>query len=71
MYTAFLLAMAAAKHSIYITNPYFVPEDKMIQTLIAAAQRNVRVVLLIPGAIDHNIVRQASRPSWDGCSRPA
>ncbi len=61
MYTAFLLAMAAAKYSIYITNPYFVPEDRMIQTLVAAAQRNVRVVLLIPGAIDHNIVRQASR----------
>ena len=66
MYTAFLLAMAAAKHSIYITNPYFVPEDKMIQTLIAAARRNVRVVLLIPGAIDHNIVRQASRSELGG-----
>jgi cardiolipin synthase len=61
MYSTFLLAMAASKKSIYITNPYFVPDDKMIQTLIRAAQRGVRVVLLIPGAIDHNIVRQASR----------
>ena len=61
MYTTFLLAMAAAKKSIYITNPYFVPEDKMVQTLLEARQRGVRIVLLLPGAIDHNIVRQASR----------
>lgn len=61
MYTTFLLAMASARRSIYITNPYFVPDAKMIETLIQARQRGVRVVLLLPGAIDHNIVRQASR----------
>jgi len=61
MYTMFLLAIASARQSIYITNPYFVPDDKMIETLIEAAQRGVRVILLLPGAIDHNLVRQASR----------
>lgn len=61
MYTMFLLAMASARRSIFITNPYFVPDDKMIDTLAQAAQRGVRVVLLLPGAIDHNLVRQASR----------
>ncbi|HZP37247.1 MAG TPA: phospholipase D-like domain-containing protein [Methylomirabilota bacterium] len=61
MYTMFLLAMASARHSIYITNPYFVPDEKMIETLIQARRRGVRVVLLLPGAIDHNLVRQASR----------
>ncbi|HEY7041986.1 MAG TPA: cardiolipin synthase [Methylomirabilota bacterium] len=61
MYTMFILAMASARHSIYITNPYFVPDDKMIGTLIEARQRGVRVVLILPGAIDHNLVRQASR----------
>ena len=60
-YTMFLLAMASARRSIYITNPYFVPDEKMAETLLQAAQRGVRVVLLLPGAIDHNIVRQASR----------
>jgi len=64
MYTMFLLALASARHSIHITNPYFVPDDKMISTLIAAAQRGVRVVLVIPGAIDHNLVRQASRSEF-------
>jgi cardiolipin synthase len=33
----------------------------MITTLVAAADRGVQVKLLIPGAIDHNLVRQASR----------
>jgi cardiolipin synthase len=61
MYTMFLLAMASARRTIYITNPYFVPDDRMIATLIQARQRGVRVVLLLPGAIDHNLVREASR----------
>lgn len=61
MYTMFLLAMASARRSIYITNPYFVPDEKMVLTLVQARRRGARVVLLLPGAIDHNIVRQASR----------
>jgi len=64
MYTMFLLALASARHSIHITNPYFVPDEKMINTLLAAANRGVEVVLLIPGAIDHNLVRQASRSEF-------
>jgi cardiolipin synthase A/B len=53
--------MSSARRSIYITNPYFVPDDKMIDALIEARRRGVRVVLLLPGATDHNLVRQASR----------
>lgn len=64
MYTMFLLAMASARRTIYITNPYFVPDDKMIETLVQARRRNVRVVLLLPGAIDHNLVREASRSQF-------
>jgi cardiolipin synthase len=61
MYTMFLLAIAAARHSIHITNPYFVPDERMRDQLLEAAGRGVRVVLLLPGEIDHNLVRQASR----------
>jgi cardiolipin synthase A/B len=64
MYTVFLLALSSARQSIHITNPYFVPDDKMIDTLLDAARRGVKVVLLIPGAIDHNLVRQASRSEF-------
>jgi cardiolipin synthase len=61
MYTTFLLAVNSAQRSIHITNPYFVIDQRMREALIAARRRNVRVMVLVPGAIDHNIVRQASR----------
>jgi cardiolipin synthase A/B len=64
MYTMFLLALASAQRSIHITNPYFVPDEKLMSTLIAAAHRGVRIVLIVPGAIDHNLVRQASRSEF-------
>jgi cardiolipin synthase len=61
MYTMFLLAISSARRSIYITNPYFVPDGAMEEALLAAVGRGVKVVVLVPGAIDHNLVRQASR----------
>ena len=64
MYTMHLLAMSAARRSIYITNPYFLPDGRMTQVLKDAPRRGVRVVVLLPGAIDNNIVRQASRSQF-------
>lgn len=61
MYTMFLLALSGARHSIHITNPYFLPDDRMIRALTEAAGRGVRVAILLPGAIDNNIVQHASR----------
>ena len=64
MYTTFLLAMSSARRSLYITNPYFLPEEKMLETLTGAAGKGARVVVLVPGVIDHNIVRRASRTEF-------
>jgi cardiolipin synthase len=64
MYTMFLLAMSSARQSIYITNPYFLPDARMTRALTEAARRGVRVVLLLPGAIDNRIVRHASRAGF-------
>jgi cardiolipin synthase len=61
MHTMYLLAIASAQRSVYLTNPYFLPDDPMEDALLAAAARGVRVVALTPGKIDHNIVRSASR----------
>ena len=69
MYTMFLLAMAVGPRSIHITNPYFLPDDKMIETLVAGARRGVRVVVLLPGEIDHNSSARRAGPSSAGCSR--
>jgi cardiolipin synthase len=57
----YLLAIAAAKRTIFLTNPYFLPDGRMEEELLAARRRNVRVVALTPGKIDHNLVRSASR----------
>ncbi len=64
MYTMYLLAVSAARRSIFLTNPYFVPDEKLAQALVNAVSRGVRVVALVPGKIDHNIVRQASRADY-------
>jgi cardiolipin synthase A/B len=60
----FLLAISSARRSIYLTNPYFLPDDRMIRALIEASERGVRIVALLPGAIDNNIVRHASRANF-------
>ncbi len=64
MYTAFLLAMASARRSIYVTNPYFILDDKMTEALLTAKNNGAKVVVLVPGKIDHNLVRQASRAEF-------
>jgi cardiolipin synthase A/B len=61
MHTMFLLAIASAQRSVLLTNPYFLPDRRMEKALLAAARRGVRVVALVPGKIDHNLVRSASR----------
>ena len=61
MYTMYLLAIASARRTVYLTNPYFLPDERMEEALLAAAARGVRVVALAPGKIDHNVVRAASR----------
>src|SRR4029078_137451 len=64
MYTSLLLAMSSARKSMYITNPYFVLDAKMSEALLATVRVGVRVVVLVPGAIGPNIVRQASRAQF-------
>jgi cardiolipin synthase len=61
MYTSLLLALSSARRSVFITNPYFLLDDKMTEMLERAAGRGARVVVLVPGVIDHRIVRHSGR----------
>jgi cardiolipin synthase len=61
IYTTLLLAIAAARQSITVTNPYFVPDDRIMGELVKAAGRGIHVRILLPGPIDNKIVRHASR----------
>lgn len=60
-YAMFLLAVEAARRSLDITNPYFLPDAAITDALIGAARRGVRVRILAPGPIDDNLVRRLSR----------
>jgi cardiolipin synthase len=61
VYTTFLLAIASARRSIEITNPYVLLDDQMIETLVQAARRGVQIRFLVPGVTDHPLVRYAGR----------
>ena len=45
-YLLFLLAIDGAHSSIYLTNPYFVPDNAMADALVRAAGRGVRVSVI-------------------------
>ena len=49
-----------AKSRLWISSPYFVPEESLINALHLAALRGVDVRLLVPQKPDHLIVRLAS-----------
>ncbi len=61
----YLLSIASAKRSVLIANAYFVPDAFAVRELVQAAQRGVRVELIVPGQkTDAVVVRWASRALW-------
>lgn len=54
-----------ARTRLIITTPYFVPSDVMLQALVSAAHRGVRVSLVLPERIDSLLVRQACRSYFE------
>lgn len=65
MHLMYLLAIAAAETFIDLEASYFVPDKLLIEALIAARKRNVRVRILVPGPhIDSITVKSASKADW-------
>ena len=63
-YVLFLLAIDAARSSILITNPYFVPDGRMTDAFVRAAKRGVDVQIITAGVVDTTVdrlVRKASQ----------
>ena len=50
-----------AKSNIYITTPYFVPPESIMDALKVAALSGIDIKILVPGRYDHLIVYYASR----------
>lgn len=58
---AILKMISMAKDHIYITTPYFIPPECIMEELKVAALSGVDVVILFPGEYDHMPVYYASR----------
>lgn len=61
----FLLSVAAARRTVRIANPYFIPDDLCRRTLVEARQRGVSIEIITPGPdIDQQLVRMVGRARW-------
>jgi cardiolipin synthase A/B len=61
----FLMSIEAARERILIANSYFVPDDRSVAALVAAAERGVAVEIIVPNHhTDMPLARRASRARW-------
>jgi cardiolipin synthase A/B len=61
----FQALIAAARKSIYITTPYFLPDRSMRDELVRAKNRGVTVKVIVPGKHgDHAMTRSSGRSTY-------
>lgn len=65
IYKSLVLAIQESKKSVHITSAYFVPDQQIVDALIAAARRGVDVRLVLPGVTDHGLVLHAGRAFYE------
>jgi cardiolipin synthase A/B len=58
-----IMAVYTAREELVLTTPYFVPSEILLMALASAAQRGVKVILVVPSRIDSRLVRHASQAS--------
>jgi cardiolipin synthase len=61
---AYLKAIGAARHEIVIASAYFLPGRRLRKALVHAAQRGVRVRLLLQGRYEYFMQYHAARPVY-------
>jgi cardiolipin synthase len=65
MQLLYLMSITAAGESIDLSASYFVPGPIAIASLVQAAERGVRIRIILPGRhMDREVVRRASRALW-------
>jgi cardiolipin synthase len=62
----FIAMMGAARHSLTVTTPYYVPDAAIQAALCAAAWRGVATTLVLPARNDNRAVAFASRSYYAG-----
>ena len=59
-----LTTIYAARRELIMTTPYFIPDEPLLVALKAAAQRGVKVKIIIPLKNDSLLVKYASRARY-------
>lgn len=62
---AYFTLISSAEKKIYITTPYFIPDESILMALKTAALSGVDVKLIVPGKPDKRIVYWASHSYFD------
>jgi cardiolipin synthase A/B len=65
----YLDAIEHARHHIYLTNAYFIPDRVILSALVAAAQRGVDVRVLLPWQSNHVTADWLARGYFGACLR--
>lgn len=60
-----LTTIYAARRELILTTPYFVPDNAILAALKSAAQRGVRVTVIVPKKNDSKLVHYASHAHYD------
>lgn len=62
----FKLAISAARKELIVQNPYFIPDGEIVGLLKRAAQRGVKIRIMLPGAVtDSSVVRHAGHRRFE------
>jgi len=65
IYQVLLTSIYTVRSELIITTPYFVPDESLLTALLSAAQRGVKVTVILPEKIDSLLVRYACRSYFD------
>ena len=65
LYQVLLSAIMDARSELVITTPYFGPDDGLLQALMAASHRGVKVTLIVPKRNDSTLVAWSSRGFYE------
>lgn len=60
IFYSLLEAIGSARKKIYITSPYFIPDESLMDALLIAIQGGLDVKIIIPGVSDSKIVNAAA-----------
>jgi len=65
IYQLLLLSIYSARSEIVITTPYFVPDEAVCTALLTAAERGVKVAVIVPERNDSRLVHYTCRSYFD------